>query len=80
MKVCRAAQYDLKYSNTRWSIPRGMNAYFMESFNTLGIRESRLLVGDYVLRGREVICCQEFPNTIAHDYWYTNKLIVAKKE
>ena len=47
-------------------VPGFENAYFMESSNTLGIRESRRLVGDYVLRGREVICCQEFPDTIAH--------------
>ena len=47
-------------------VPGFENAYFMESSSTLGIRESRRLIGDYVLRGREVICCQDFKDTIAH--------------
>ena len=47
-------------------VPGFENAYFMESSNTLGIRESRRLIGDYVLSGDEVVNCVQFEDTVAH--------------
>lgn len=47
-------------------VPGFENAYFMESSNTLGVRESRRLVGDYVLNGGEVVACTLFEDVIAH--------------
>lgn len=47
-------------------IPGFENAYFMESSDTLGIRESRRLIGDYVLTGADVVDCIRFSDTIAH--------------
>lgn len=47
-------------------VPGFENSYFMESSNTLGIRESRRLVGDYMLSGDEVVECVKFEDTIAH--------------
>ena len=37
----------------------------MASSHTLGVRETRRLVGRYVLRGREAIECVPFPDTVA---------------
>lgn len=47
-------------------VPGFENSYFIESSNTLGIRESRRLVGDYVLSGSEVVDCIEFNDAVAH--------------
>ena len=47
-------------------VPGFENSYFMESSNTLGIRESRRLIGDYVLSGDEVVNCVQFEDTVAH--------------
>lgn len=47
-------------------VPGFENSYFIESSNSLGVRESRRLVGDYVLSGAETVDCVEFEDTIAH--------------
>jgi len=47
-------------------VPGFKNSYFMESSNTLGIRESRRLIGDYLLSGNEVVECARFEDAIAH--------------
>lgn len=47
-------------------IPGFENSYFMESSNTLGIRESRRLIGDYMLSGDEVVECVQFEDAVAH--------------
>ncbi len=47
-------------------IPGFENSYFMESSNTLGIRESRRLVGDYILTGKDAVDCVYFDDAIAH--------------
>ena len=41
------------------------NAYLVESASTLGIRETRRLVGKYVLTGGDVIHCRRFDDAIA---------------
>lgn len=41
------------------------NAYLIESAATLGIRETRRLVGKYVLTGGDVIHCRRFDDAIA---------------
>ena len=47
-------------------VPGFKNAYFMESSNTLGIREGRRLIGDYVLSGDDVVECVQFEDTVTH--------------
>lgn len=47
-------------------IPGFENSYMIEYSSTLGIRESRRLIGDYVLTGRDTIQCKPFKDTIAH--------------
>ena len=47
-------------------VPGFENSYFMESSNTLGIRESRRLIGNYMLSGDEVVECAQFEDAIAH--------------
>ena len=47
-------------------IPGFENAYLIDSANSLGIRESRRLLGEYMLSGNDVIECVSFTDTIAH--------------
>ena len=47
-------------------IPGFENSYLIDSASTLGVRESRRLRGQYVLRGSDVIGCVPFPDVIAH--------------
>lgn len=47
-------------------VPGFENSYFMESSDTLGIRESRRLIGDYILTGRDAVDCVYFDDAIAH--------------
>ena len=46
-------------------VPGFDNAYLVESGFTLGVRESRRLVGQYVLKGSDAIDCVRFEDTIA---------------
>ena len=46
-------------------VPGFENSYLIQAASTLGIRESRRLVGRTVLRGREAITCKHFPDAIA---------------
>ena len=46
-------------------IPGFEHAWLMSSSHTLGIRETRRLIGRYVLRGSDAIECRPFPDTIA---------------
>lgn len=46
-------------------VPGFEEAYLIASSHTLGVRESRRLVGQYVLRGREAIDCIPFKDTVA---------------
>jgi len=50
----------------RKHIPGFENCRLIDSSNILGVRESRRLVGSYVLSGADVIDCVKFPDTIAH--------------
>jgi len=46
-------------------VPGFENAYLYTSSHTLGVRETRRLVGKYVLKGREVINCETFDDGVA---------------
>ena len=46
-------------------IPGFENSYYIQSGSTLGVRETRRMVGEYVLSGKEAINCKTFPNPIA---------------
>lgn len=46
-------------------VPGFESSYFLESASTLGIRESRRLIGKYVLSGDDVINCRRFDDSIA---------------
>lgn len=45
-------------------VPGFENAYLVESSNTLGVRETRRLVGQYVLKGTDAINCVHFEDNI----------------
>lgn len=47
-------------------VPGFENAYLINSSSTLGVRETRRLVGKYVLKGREAIECVPFDDAVAH--------------
>ena len=47
-------------------VPGFEKAYLLESGSALGVRETRRLVGQYVLSGREAITCVPFDDVIAH--------------
>lgn len=46
-------------------VPGFEKSYYLESASTLGVRESRRLVGKYVLSGNDVINCRRFDDAIA---------------
>lgn len=46
-------------------IPGFENSYYIQSGSTLGVRETRRMIGEYVLSGKEAINCTQFPNPIA---------------
>ncbi|MBR2043530.1 MAG: FAD-dependent oxidoreductase [Clostridia bacterium] len=46
-------------------VPGFENAYLYTSSHTLGVRETRRLVGKYVLKGRQVINCETFDDGVA---------------
>ena len=46
-------------------VPGFEKAYYLESAATLGVRETRRLVGKYVLTGTDVINCRTFENAAA---------------
>ena len=46
-------------------IPGFENSYYIQSGATLGVRETRRMIGEYVLSGKEAIDCTQFPNPIA---------------
>jgi len=46
-------------------IPGFENSYYIQSGSTLGVRETRRMVGEYLLSGLEAINCKTFPNPIS---------------
>ena len=46
-------------------VPGFENSYLVESGNTLGVRETRRLVGEYVLKGTDAIDCLHFEDDVA---------------
>lgn len=46
-------------------IPGFENSYYIQSGDTLGVRESRRMVGEYTLTGKEIINCVQFTAPIA---------------
>lgn len=47
-------------------IPGYENSYLIESGSTLGIRESRRMVGRYILKAEDVIECKKFDDAVAY--------------
>lgn len=47
-------------------VPGFEDSYLIETASTLGVRETRRLVGQYVLSGREAIECIPFDDVVAH--------------
>ncbi len=47
-------------------VPGFENAYLLESCSSIGVRETRRLVGQYVLSGKEAITCKPFADVVAH--------------
>ncbi|MBO4343302.1 MAG: FAD-dependent oxidoreductase [Clostridia bacterium] len=50
-------------------VPGFENAYLIESGSTLGIRESRRLIGKYVLKGLDVYYTRKFENAIGRGFY-----------
>ena len=46
-------------------VPGFENSYFIQSGSTLGVRETRRMVGTYVLSGKDAIACKRFPYPVA---------------
>ena len=46
-------------------VPGFENSYFIQSGSTLGVRETRRMLGEYVLSGKEAIACRRFPYPVA---------------
>ncbi len=53
----------------RERVPGFENAYLLEIAPQLGIRETRRLVGEYVLSGDDVIACADFADSIGVNGW-----------
>lgn len=47
-------------------VPGFKNAYLLETASALGVRETRRLIGRYVLSGTDAITCVPFDDVIAH--------------
>lgn len=47
-------------------IPGFKDGYIVDSSSSLGVRESRRLVGDYVLTGRDAVSCKKFDDAVAY--------------
>ncbi len=50
-------------------IPGFAQSYLVDCAVTLGVRESRRLIGRYVLTGREALNCTPMPDVIAHCFY-----------
>ena len=46
-------------------VPGFENSYYLQSGSTLGVRETRRMVGTYVLSGSEAIACRRFSHPVA---------------
>ncbi|MEO7760620.1 MAG: FAD-dependent oxidoreductase, partial [Casimicrobiaceae bacterium] len=53
----------------RAKVPGFEGAYALEIAPQLGIRETRRLVGDYMLTGDDVLGCADFPDSIGVNGW-----------
>ncbi len=47
------------------NMPGMENARLVYTAPSIGVRESRMLVGDYVLTGKDLVACTKFPDAIA---------------
>jgi hypothetical protein len=47
------------------NMPGMENARLVYTAPSIGVRESRMLVGDYVLTGRDLVACVKFPDAVA---------------
>jgi hypothetical protein len=57
------------FSLLRDAIPGFAHAYIVDIPPQLGIRETRRILGDYVLTERDVLDCASFPDTIGVNAW-----------
>jgi hypothetical protein len=51
-------------------VPGFANAYFLEAYPWIGIRESRRIVGQHVLNEEDLMTCRRFDDAIATGCWY----------
>lgn len=51
-------------------VPGFENSYFLEAYPWIGVRESRRLVGQYVLNEGDLMQCRRFNDAIATGCWY----------
>jgi hypothetical protein len=52
------------------SVPGFERSYFLEAYPWIGVRESRRLVGQYVLKEQDLMTGQRFDDAIATGCWY----------
>ncbi|NLW86123.1 MAG: FAD-dependent oxidoreductase [Planctomycetes bacterium] len=54
----------------RRNIPGYQNCYLIDTPMTIGVRETRQVIGDYVLTGHDVLEYRKFDDTIARGNWF----------
>jgi FAD-dependent oxidoreductase family protein len=64
----------------RAKVPGFEGAYALDIAPQLGIRETRRLVGEYMLTGDDVIGCADFPDTIGVNGWPLEKHVAGDVE
>jgi hypothetical protein len=62
-------QIGASFALLREAIPGFANAYIVDIPPQLGIRETRRVIGDYVLTETDVLDCASFPDTIGVNGW-----------
>ncbi len=64
------AQINVIVKYLRKTVSGFENCYLQDSANTLGIRETRRVIGEYVLTADDVIRGAKFHDAVVHDAWF----------